>query len=349
MRLPIAIVAAVTLCCVATSVPWAAEPFQPAPQEGVLLLANGQILRGKITHGGDHYYVALDDGEIRLKASEVEIFCRTIEDGYERKRLGMLIGDADEHLDLAQWCIQHKLFGCAARELGEAMRLEPNHPKIAVLERRLQLAMNEQDVPQEAPPPGKPSLSNDELDRMVRGMPDGTVEAFSHTIQPMLLNNCTTSGCHGPGSTTSFSLLRIPLGRTPSRRLTQRNLHAALAQINTSAPSQSLLLAMSVREHGGARTAVFTSREVLQYRQLVAWVYRVSRAALPAEAQAPLATSLERRAEPLLQSMPPPLGPPSAPPAVTTTVVEKKQAPDHRYVPIDPFDPEAFNRQSAPR
>lgn len=106
-----------------------AEPFQPAPQVGVLLLTNGQIIRGKITRGGDHYYVALDDGEIRLKTADVELFCNTLEDGYQRKRLSMLIGDAGEHLDLAQWCIQHKLFGCAARELTEAASLEPHTPK----------------------------------------------------------------------------------------------------------------------------------------------------------------------------------------------------------------------------
>ncbi len=345
--------AAVFLVIVAL-VAHSAEPFQPAPQDGVLLLTNGQIIRGKITRGGDHYYVALDDGEIRLKTADVELFCNTLEDGYQRKRLSMLIGDAGEHLDLAQWCIQHKLFGCAARELTEAAQMEPAHPKIAVLERRLNLAMNEQETLAETTEIVKTGLSNDELDRMVRGMPEGTVELFSHTIQPMLLNNCTSAGCHGPASTTNFSLLRIPLGRTPSRRLTQRNLHTALAHVNSSDPLHSSLLTMSVAAHGGARTAVFTSSEALQYRQLMFWVCRVARAAVPEAA--PLATSVQRNAEPLLQTMPGmtppsatnqtpvtnPLAPATPAPAVAP---EKKPAAGGGYVPVDPFDAEVFNRQ----
>ncbi len=214
--------------------------------------------------------------------------------------------------------------------------------------------MNEQDTLADATETVKHGLSNDELDRMVRGMPEGTVELFSHTIQPMLLNNCTSAGCHGPASTTNFSLLRIPLGRTPSRRLTQRNLHTALAHVNSSDPLHSSLLTMSVAAHGGARTAVFTSSEALQYRQLMFWVCRVARAAVPETA--PLATSVQRNAEPLLQTMPgmtppsattqspaPNIAAPTTPaPAVAP---EKKPPAGGGYVPVDPFDAEVFNRQ----
>ena len=85
-----------------------------------------------------------------------------------------------------------------ARELTDAAALEPTHPKIAVLKHRLTLAMNEQEATTEVAEVAKHSMSNDELDRMVRGMPEGTVELFSHTIQPMLLNNCTSSGLSRP-------------------------------------------------------------------------------------------------------------------------------------------------------
>ena len=71
MRTCIAIGALAVVALVLRALP-AAEPFQATPQEGVLLLTNGQIIRGKITHAGDHYYVAFGEGEIRLRQNEEE-------------------------------------------------------------------------------------------------------------------------------------------------------------------------------------------------------------------------------------------------------------------------------------
>ena len=41
------------------------------PRQGVLLLRNGELIEGKITEAGDRYDVAVEDGEIRIKRSEV--------------------------------------------------------------------------------------------------------------------------------------------------------------------------------------------------------------------------------------------------------------------------------------
>ncbi|HEX4130987.1 MAG TPA: hypothetical protein VHZ24_13170 [Pirellulales bacterium] len=333
---PSSAIIALPLVAALLAISCGAEPFQAAPQEGILLLTNGQILRGRITHSGDHYYVALATGEIRLKTSEVELFCLSLEDGYQRKRAALVLGDANDHLELAQWCIAQRLFGHAARELADALEKEPDHPKIPVLERRMHLAMSERDAPPAGETTQPTSLSNDELDRMVRGMPEGTVETFTHTIQPLLLNNCTGSGCHGSDPATHYSLLRIPLGRLPSRRLTQRNLHATLAQTSRAQPSASALLLMAVREHGGARTAVFKNTDALAYRQLAYWVYRVARVAPTADVAPPQAANVDRRADPLLQTLP---GARAAPPSAG-------RSPPSGTPAVDPFDPEVFNRQT---
>lgn len=324
-------------------------PLQLAPQEGVLLLANGQVLTGKITRAGEHYFVALPQGEIRLKLGEVEMFCRDLDEGYRRKREAVVPGQVNDHLELANWCIQQGLYGYAARELSEALQAEPQHPKIPVLERRLQLAM--QSAESEPPKgPATPLPSNDDLDRLVRGLPAGSVEAFAQTIQPLLLNSCTTSGCHGPGSTTGFSLHRVPLSnKTPSRRLTQRNLMTVLRYVDSTNPAESPLLALPIKEHGPARAAIFMSRDMAQYRQLTAWVGQVTRGASP-----PVAQSVTKPAQPLLQSVsgsaPPAAARPAAAssPAATASGATGRSSTSGDYTPVDPFDAEVFNRQYFP-
>ena len=57
---------------------------------GLVLLRNGQVLRGKVSAQGDHYHLLLDAGEIRLKTEDVEFVCRDLEEGYRLKRAGIL-------------------------------------------------------------------------------------------------------------------------------------------------------------------------------------------------------------------------------------------------------------------
>ena len=78
-------------------------------------------------------------------------------------------------------------------------RLDAHHPRIVLVERQLKLA---QDQP--AHNDHKSAASNgptsEDLDRLMHGMPPGTLEIFANTIQPLLLNTCTSGGCHGPQS-----------------------------------------------------------------------------------------------------------------------------------------------------
>ena len=347
---------AVGLVVLVLGAPLRAEPpLQLEPQVGVLLLTNGQVLRGKVTQAGDHYYVALEHGEIRLRAAEVELFCHDLQEGYQRRSAAIMAGDVPAHLDLADWCIRFELFDSAARELTTVIECDPTHPRIPLLQRRLEMARLQASEKTTRSPAAVETVSNEDLDRMVRGMPHGAVECFAQTIQPLLLNHCSTAGCHGVGSGSQLVLHRNSLGKTPSRRLTQRNLHATIRCVNSADPAMSPLLVNAIREHGDTKAPVFTSREVLQYKQLVSWVYLVAQksAPQPAETVAP-------NPVPLLQA---PLTPAAKPaPTSSPTGAAATGEPESRkagnaapakkvdvFVPADPFDPEIFNRQFAPR
>ena len=248
------------------------------PRESVLLLRNGEIIQGQVARSGDRYEVRVPGGEIYVKAAEVQHECRDLAEVYQRKAALIQRDRALDRLELAQWCIKVGLLDHAARELAEAAALEPKHPMLEILRRRLSAAST--PLPQ-VDPSSRSALAGptaQELDRMVRGMPPRTVEIFAQTIQPMLVNNCSAAACHGQSVTNGFRLLRVPADSPPSRLLTQRNLHATLQWLDRDSPDASPLLTYATRAHGAARVPVFTDRQMHQFRQLRDWCYRVAKA-----------------------------------------------------------------------
>lgn len=358
-----------------------AQQFGPAvaPQEGIILLRNGETLCGTVTRMGDRYSVGVNGGEVSVRVADVEMVCRSLDEAYQQKRLRIPLDNVAERLELAQWCQRQGMLGAAAQELSEAMAADPNHPMISVVERRLRLAVQQSQQGPQSTAKNDPAPSANELDRIVRGMPPGTVEAFTQTIQPMLMNNCTASACHGPGADQGLSLLRAPTGRPPSRRLTQRNLLATLQWINRSDPASSPLLAAPTRAHGTAKAPIFTDHQVSQYQELVDWVYRVCQVpspvtpisrhrepakrpshVAPASHDEPLNTEMRAPFPGLLPSANPNRsapnraaggGPgvrPGNPGQLPASANVKRAQQIPSSVPTDALDPEAFNRQFAP-
>ncbi|HEY4308073.1 MAG TPA: hypothetical protein VGN12_01375 [Pirellulales bacterium] len=339
-------------CCLWLVAPVRAEDpsLKVSPQEGVVLLRNGQVLSGKVTHAGEEYYIALPSGEIRLQANQVELICRDLQEGYERKRSRIDPSKVADHLDLALWCIWQKLFDNATQEIAESRKINERHPRIPLVERQLKLAQ-EQPSHNDSKNAGSAGPSAEDLDRMMRGMPPGTIETFANTIQPLLLNTCASSGCHGPQSESKLHLLRTQLGKTSSRRFTQRNLHAIVEMIDRDDPPASPLLTIPVAPHGTAKAAIFTNRDAAQYRQLVGWVMRVSRGGFEQP------TSVEKPDDNLLQQLPqagrgsattnPLFGGPAAPLTNSGAKGGEGKSPrlDSAETTGDPFDAEIFNQQ----
>jgi len=272
----ISLALAITSCLLAAV--WAAEPPAAASEQELVLLRNGEVLKGRVLRDDGCYRIALADGEVRIRFSEAELVCRNLDEAYEFKRNRLALGRAEDHLDLAEWCLRQELPGYAAKEISAAMVLDPKSPRIEFLDRRLRQSL-------ETPPPapaGKtaetPLVTNADLDRLVQGMPPGTVEAFTATIQPLIMNSCATSGCHGPGSKSSYVILRIPSDRTNTRRLTQRNLESTVQMLDYQNPQQSRLLTAASRPHGTARSAIFDPQTV-KYRQLYSWIALVTQKA----------------------------------------------------------------------
>jgi hypothetical protein len=340
----------------------AAAPIQAGqPQQGIVILRNGQIIEGRIAQTDGLWIVDLPDGQIRLKATDVDVVCRSLEEGYQRKRALIQVGNVHDHLELAQWCLRHDLWGPAAAELADATTAEPNNPMIAALQRRLKMAVEPQSS---ADGPGNPTVgpTNDDLDRMIRGLPHGAVETFTQLVQPVLMNHCATSGCHGPQSETGLRLFRTSGNQLASRRITQRNLYSVLQFIDLETPQSSRLLTAPSGPHGTARYAIFNEHQASQYRRMADWANQLahqpeqevpSTVTPPAvvEPPAPLVAAgvLPQEAGKARQLPGAGQNPTARRGAVRPAARSTGDATPASYnEPADPHDPEIFNRRYAP-
>ncbi len=338
----------------------AGEPVL-TPQQGVLLLRNGNVIEGEVTRAGDYYIVTFgDSGEARLAAADVETLCVDLDDAYRYRRAIMTGKGAAPHLDLAEWCLRHGLTNQAGEQLLTAMRKEPASAHVAAVERKLKLAIESPPTPPVRQPDSAATVSAEQLDKTIRALPPGSLEKFSAIVQPILLNRCAAGGCHGPAARSDFRLLRPPTGLGPSKRFTQRNLYSVLLHLDKENPDESPLLKLPQKRHGATLGPVFDKRTQHQLDDLAAW----TRLALAVPAQAPPATIAQSQAllsqqqkeavkrasaeMPIEPSAEEDAGTAASGDAPNPFTPAKDAAPLPRegaFTPRDPFDPEIFNRR----
>jgi hypothetical protein len=349
-------------------------------EAGILLLEDGGVLTGQITRAADWYLVTRGGGQMQIAKKRVTLVCRTLEEAYEFRRKQISGEKVADHLRLAEWCIRYELRAEAGRELAEARRLDPDQPRLALLERRLEkmsgvpsakesvyLAAGKAGAkPQAAvgvaPQAPAPATTGE--------LPNGVVEVFTRKVQPVLVNNCSTSGCHQLGGKQSFQLDRALLRGEANRRSTMHNLEAALALVDRAHPDQSPLLTVPRKSHGGAAGPIFGPRQEQAFKHLVDWVALVvppSEAPVADAATIPIDANAATDKASALRSDADSLGAPAQDaahlpsrrhPAVRAASATDDDTPmtlrtPHRlqygaqpksWQPRDAFDPEIFNR-----
>ncbi len=310
-----------------------------AAQSGVLILRNGQTIEGRVCRVGDYYYVGMNDGEVRLRVAEVEVICHDLVDGYQRKRAQLPPDNAAEHLRLAQWCQKVGLLDQAETELATARRIDARHPMLELLEQRQRLLREPPPAPLKQAGAGDYEVGPETLDRMTQQLAPGVAELFTQTIQPILVNNCMTSGCHARPERSEYYLLRPPHDQRPGRRLTQRNLYETLKWIDAKQPEQSPLMQAASNPHGGQKVAPLGPGRTQQWQLLQFFVEAAARgnqsspteSGLQVAAAAPQAGDRPARSS-LAQN--PPMQPPSQLPEREPLPLNERQQPGF---PISPM------------
>ena len=88
-----------------------------AARSGVLVFRNGRVIEGQIISTESHYIVIRPVGKIEVPKSQIESVAKDLEEVYRKKAGRIKDRDPDEHMRLAQWCLQVNLHQRAIEEL----------------------------------------------------------------------------------------------------------------------------------------------------------------------------------------------------------------------------------------
>ena len=309
--------------------------------ESVAVLRNGFVLRGSITPLGDHYLITQANADrVRMPAARVEMICKDLNEAYLRKRDLISIGNVPAHLALASWSMRHQLLAQAADQVLAAIALDPGNPRIPPFQKRLLAAIQ----PSPSVEPVRVDSPATETDSAVNmHVSAASIQQFTTSVQPLLMNRCAAGACHGPGSESELRIIRPPFRQLVTSRLTHRNLRAVLPFVALESPASSPLLTTPQQPHGGLSEPVLDSNTASQNATILRWLVQL-RLRQPS---VPRSTQLSEQAalgEHLHAADSAELGPDGT---------KVQQASYESVVPAgaaeskDPFDPEIFNQRHA--
>jgi len=110
-----------TLLAAAFSQARAQSPIPAPPVQGMVVLRNGEVIEGKITRDDGIYIVDITQRSDSHQNRPTSIWFAAIwRKGIGENGAAIQVGNVHDHLDLAQWCMRHNLFGLATVELADA-------------------------------------------------------------------------------------------------------------------------------------------------------------------------------------------------------------------------------------
>jgi len=352
----------------------AADSEVPAKTGRILVLENERTIQGQIEKEGDQYHIRRETGETWVPAGQVLYLCETMEQALQFLRGRANLRDLDERIRLARWC---QLHGLRNEALTAAVELKPQNKEalrlLQSLERTAESSTRKRETTSvERGPSAEPSKATPAAPRAASQDPPKlkvnteTMSQFVRRVQPVLMNTCAS--CHMSGRAGTFKLTRAYDGGMVSRKATQENLNAVLAQINREKWESSPLLVKAVSMHGNTGQPPLKGRQVPAFKGLENWV-RATVAENP-HLQDANSTNAEETAASDSRSMeelenrelPISPAPPKAPRKVgsfgTGAPVPAKEdgggsgaapAASKPVTPKDPFDPEIFNQRWSPK
>ncbi|MFK7767951.1 MAG: hypothetical protein AB8B55_12080 [Mariniblastus sp.] len=194
-----------------------------------------------------------------------------------------------------------------------------------------------------------------ELDRETRSMPKGSIGHYRRRVENVLIDKCAK--CHDSNSRI-MPLMKVAKGQPVPRRLSQRNHHNALKYVNRDSVFESQLLVAATQPHADLEAPIFESDEP-HLRNLLIWLNMLStnpNAVFPVpDGTTPTETQTEiglNEAPPIDQATQPVKPEPMVDefanseiefPTLTKEIPQLEASPPS-FKPVDPFDPEIFNR-----
>ncbi|MEM7478965.1 MAG: hypothetical protein AAF483_28615, partial [Planctomycetota bacterium] len=262
-----------------------------SPEDGRLqavLLKTDRVLTGRVNREGEVYRITMDEGSsvaipianvVHVGADKLEIY------GYKKSQIKQLHGG--DHFQLTHWCISNGLLAEAADHYKAVAKEHPNHPRVKQLAQELKSKMLAVPGFREflGLPPEK-SAPVQQLNRIASDQTDASVAMasgfkaammhpeigarFSLRIQPILMNRCSQSACHGSQGKSDLTLL-APY-RSNYEKMTTSNLQSVLSQLSTDKKEISPLLKYATTAHGIQRQPGISITETGLLQELTNWI-----------------------------------------------------------------------------
>lgn len=314
----------------------------------VLLLTNGRLVRGRVSRNSGGYVVQFTNGSMVVPVSQVKLQAQSADAVYRALKKQIPLQSPRHRLALAGWCTTNELYDQAMKEVRAVLKSNPEHDAAKRMQTRIEKLI--------APAPKKEE-SKSVYDRLVApevtalaGLPPQVAVRFVSKVQPILMNSCAQSGCHGPRSKNAFRLSMVHLGSGGRRGLSEQNLSATLRFIDLKSPEQSPLLTKPLGRHGRRGKTIFRGRAgTRQLAVLRTWAANVARNSSSTGVRSESTTSRrnEKHVRPNGYQLTPAMKA-----ARSRTAYKGPRRPSRRSKsttskPGDPFDPAEFNRKSA--
>jgi hypothetical protein len=282
----------VLLCCVNSvhADEQRAENARQSLHSRVIVMADGQVIQGQITPRPDGYDIALPVGRMFVPSERIRFEAANMDDAYLKMRDSYSELLPETHIGIARWCITHKLWSFARRELLDAIHLDPHREDASRLLQYVERLSGNSTTNRTGSQPAvtvMPSTAAAGRSGVKRfslgGLSSQSAQTFVRNIQPLLANKCGNGACHGP-SRNSFEFTVPRFGSTPA--IAERNLAAVMHLVSSDRPLESRLLVVGASQHGPMEAPVFRGRTgARQLQVLRKWVHAVSNELSPPSRQ----------------------------------------------------------------
>jgi|GEM_PF-1026700 len=266
----------------------------PALSNTVLLLTNGRVLEGTVTEQGTKYLVQTRNGRLPVDQHAVVKLGRSVKELYQHLAERVPDRDPDEHLKLAQWCLNQGLRDEAKDQLQKVVDLSAGHPQALAMLHQIRGAEEREsrrdpEVTQAnvevAERPASYSPVNLGRAQRALGISDFAqipglsraqavkrADHFVKFVDPILQFRCAK--CHDERYEGSFQLIHYRQRSDRTTDANRANLDSVLSLIDLENPARSELLSSSLRPHGkGSKPRpIFRGSNDREYQVLAAWV-----------------------------------------------------------------------------
>ena len=273
-------------------------PPNPAPTSSVtyqaLLLSNGKVVRGEIVEddAAGVFHHRQRAGTVPYPRAMVQKAAGSVEELYRFQVVRLPLGDPDERMKLARWCLTEHLPAQAKEQLLAIRQISPNDANVKRMlynldatagrsgvdteVRRTSGEMPADDQPAALDPRALATVKNRfNAVPVIFDLPPAQAvmraREFTTHVQPVLLQSCVK--CHNEKYQGIFQLVEIKNNRDlRNPDIPRANLDAALRLVNPDDPARSDILSAGLVPHGGNKNAIFRGPNDQHYQLLATWV-----------------------------------------------------------------------------